>query len=162
MKRNGSFKSLIGLMLLLVVGCRERPPTTIQVTRIITREVVITRIVPGVGETQSCTLLGCQDRLTVGLTGDWPDSFSIDIVYAMSGESMQVARRCVNGRWAANDQPCNEIQLETGPNIVTITARWEDNSISQVYEPVYEQFQPNGPACEPVCLAGTITFDFPE
>lgn len=147
---------------LFLVGCAERPSTGLQVTRLVTREVVVTRIVPGGEAVQSCTLLGCQDSLTIGLTGARPKSFAIDIGYDMDGEYVQVTRRCENGRWAANDQPCTEIQLETAPNVVTITAHWSGNSTSQVYEPEYEPFRPNGPNCEPVCQVSTITFAFPE
>ncbi|MEJ2748436.1 MAG: hypothetical protein P8183_11100 [Anaerolineae bacterium] len=162
MKRNVLLKGLMGLVILLLVGCGERPPTVIQVTRLVTRVVVVTRIVPNGRDAKSCTLLGCQDRLTIGLTGDRPETFSIDIVYEAGGESMQVSRLCENGRWAANDQPCTEIQLEAAPDVVTVNAHWSGNSTSQVYEPDYEPFRPNGPDCEPVCQVSTITFAFPE
>lgn len=162
MKSKRIFTVFIGLVLVLLVGCRERPFTTIQVTRLVTREVVVTRIVPGGGEVQSCTLLGCQDRLTIGLTGARPETFSIDIGYNLSGERVQVTRRCENGRWATNDQPCTEIQLEAAPEAVTITARWGESRITQDYKPDYEPFRPNGPDCEPVCQLSTITFTFPE
>lgn len=160
MKPNWLFLSLIGLTLLLLFGCNERPSTTIQVTRVVTREVAVTRIIPGGGEVQMCTLLGCQDELTVELDVDLPETFSIDIVYEAGGESVQVTRWCENGRWITDDQPCVEFQLEAAPDEVAVTAHWGENKISQVYNPDYDPFRPNGPACEPVCWMGTITFSF--
>ncbi len=158
MKTNRLFISLIGLIILFLVGCGERPSSTIQATR----EIVVTPVVTEVVTRPSCTLLGCNDGLTIGLTGTWPDSFSIDVVYDAGGESMQVTKRCDNGRWAVNNQPCDEIQLETAPAVVTVTAHWGGNSTSQVYEPAYEPFRPNGPNCAPVCQVSMITFAFPE
>lgn len=149
MKSKRIFTVFVGLVLVLLVGCGEK----------VTSEVVVTRVVT---EVPSCTLLGCQDSLTIGLTDAWPESFSIDVVYEVGGENMQVTQRCENGRWTANDQPCTEIQLEAAPAAVVITAQWGENSITQEYTPDYEPFRPNGPGCEPVCQMSTITFAFPK
>jgi hypothetical protein len=148
----------VGLVLVLLVGCGERPFTTILVTR----EVVVTRIVPEGAPVPSCTLLGCEDTVTIGLTGARPETFSIEVAYDSGRVIVHEMYRCENGRWAANNRPCTEIQLEAAPQAVTTTARWGESRITQEYIPDYEPFRPNGPDCEPVCQVSTVTFAFAD
>lgn len=45
-----------------------------------------------------------------------------------------------------------------GVEQVTVTAEVDGDVQSREFEPVYEQFRPNGPGCDPICPVAEIEF----
>jgi hypothetical protein len=146
---------------LFIVCCADSPPelVTREVTRV--NQVVVTRIVtrpPG----KLCTLLGCGYGLVIKLERNTPSDFTIIVEYDESGESIMETRQGIGGFWNSGDVTCDLLLLTGTPNKLQLTAIWNGTELSKDYEPVYEEYLPNGPGCEPVCKRATLSFEFTD
>jgi len=125
--------------------------------------VVLMMLGPLVGG-QMCTLVGCVGGLNVELAG-LPafTPYQIELAFP-SGETQTVT--CDPGA-ADESEPfvksCSAggafFSLEQDvkpPQEITITVSINGDQITQVFQPKYEAFQPNGSNCPPVCYNATV------
>ncbi len=117
---------------------------------------------------QMCTLIGCQDSFVVDLTDDIPDNFTLEAV-GPDGESRTV--RCVDGRKQEQSPGLQESRTvcldktiflyDFTPEQVTLTVTWQNGQLTQMFDPVYSTFQPNGRGCPPKCRTAHVEVKFP-
>ncbi|MBN1315006.1 MAG: hypothetical protein JXA42_06045 [Anaerolineales bacterium] len=117
----------------------------------------------------TCTLLDCYDTLSINLAGTIPSDYTLTAT-APDGSSVQV--HCIDGiaqrgneKRSKNDPDCfpwGVILLDFAPDEITVTLKWDDNEVSQLFEPEYELHRPNGPNCEPECRTGCAVLDVPQ
>jgi len=56
-----------------------------------------------------------------------------------------------------------EIRIDAEPTEVEVALGYEGKTrVTYTSKPVYSEFRPNGPGCEPVCKSGAITMKVPE
>jgi hypothetical protein len=139
--------------ILLLLRC-SAPPVPTQ-----TPEVIVT-----------CTAEGCGVTLSVALTGNVPDDYVLE-ASTPDGETMSV--HCVGaegvypeGHFDRTSYPtCTSVGVDFvrfSPDRLAIAVQWGDRQVSQDFEPAYHSEWPNGPACEPECRIGQISFLLPD
>ena len=144
---------IAAIVILLLSGCSASPVPTES------PEVIVT-----------CTTEGCGITLSVALTGGVPDDYILE-AYTPEGEMMSA--HCVGaegiypeGHFERPSYPmCTDVGvdfLRFSPDRLTITVKWSDRQASQAFEPAYQSEWPNGPACEPECRIGQISFPLPD
>jgi hypothetical protein len=116
----------------------------------------------------ACTLVGCSGGLTIEIA-DLPASANYQISISFpSGET----RTLTCGSEAETntfDQSCSQtgayFRLATDvnpPKEITVTVEVNGKSVTQVFNPKYEKFQPNGTGCSPICYNATLKMNFPQ
>jgi hypothetical protein len=118
---------------------------------------------------QFCTLMGCVGDLNIeiaGLTANTP--FEVSVVYP-SGETQTLT--C--GTEAEQAEPFVSSCSPTGaffsltpdvepPQEITVIVTIDGKQTSEVIQPAYEKFQPNGEDCPPVCYTAKILFNLAQ
>ncbi len=117
-----------------------------------------------------CTLIGCAASLEVTLKGKHvPTDFTMT-VNSPAGDKVNV--HCTEGnaefdppeaaRWNPAC-PAGGVTFQNfTPQQITVTVRWHEGETTQTLEPVYSDFQPNGPQCEPTCRSGRVDVLIPQ
>ena len=112
-------------------------------------------VVSACGRAVYCTLIGCDDQLTVALAsapaaGPW----RVDVVTA-NGETASFecpdASRC----------GASAIFRNFAPTRATVTVTYGGRTGSTQVTPSYAQVQPNGKECGPICTQATVTVPLP-
>jgi len=104
----------------------------------------------------ACTDMGCSDRVTIRISEERPDSLSLTI-YLNDDTEAYATTHCTN-----TNHPCILGVEEKTPEIITVEATWENGESKQTFYPEYEDFQPNGPECPPICSRAMIEIDLLE
>jgi len=107
----------------------------------------------GTDNDQICTLIGCEDGVTVQISENRPDSLSLTI-YLNDDSEAHTSTICTN--------PDSSCAIRTGgktPETVTVEVEWGNELYRQTFTPEYEGFQPNGPNCPPTCRTALIEID---
>lgn len=110
---------------------------------------------PATPPVQACTMIGCEDGLTVRAEGSPAGPYRIEI--RAEGEETQV-HEC------SSASECGEIFLIGFlPDEVTVEVVAEDGRrVSRTVRPEYEALQPNGPGCPPTCRQARVTVPWEE
>lgn len=97
---------------------------------------------------QVCTLIGCNDGLSVQVTSAVTQSITVTV-----RANNQVIRtfRCEPGN------PCTSFIEDQMPTSVSVTVEAPGGTVNRVYTPEYRTARPNGPNCPPTCRQATIT-----
>lgn len=113
-----------------------------------------------------CTLLDCEDTLSVTLIGNPPPEYTIELV-STNGPTQAV--HCVDGQ----NQPRRRLSTEPmchqrgatfykfAPEQLTVNVIWEEGQLSEFRSPTYATEQPNGAGCEPICRTGSVIVSIP-
>jgi hypothetical protein len=112
---------------------------------------------------QMCTLVGCIGGLEIELLG-LPNAtpYEISIVFPF-GETQTLTCGTENDQSEAFVKSCSPSgaffsltpDVEP-PEEITVTVEANGKKVTQVFNPQYEKFQPNGVGCEPICYNATI------
>ncbi len=101
---------------------------------------------------QVCTEIGCSDGLFVTLRAAPGGEYTLTAT-AATGEDRN--GRCV----ITSDGSCLVGFPGFLPDEVTLAVSGDGQQASVTLEPDYEQFQPNGPGCPPVCRQASVEID---
>lgn len=105
---------------------------------------------------QVCTLIGCDDGVSISVSEERPDSLSLTLFINDETDPFG-SRDCDDpnlGCWF-------RIGGET-PDEVRVLIEWDGGEFSERFEPEYETHQPNGPSCPPTCNIASISIDLSE
>lgn len=105
---------------------------------------------------KACTLIGCNDGLSVTFKGTAPDNFSLklkaegqtELNLSCPGGSSQFT--CLPGRVLVNNYTPAQVE-------VTYTAG--DKTVTRSFTPSYTTASPNGPDCGPSCKQATVEIE---
>jgi len=106
---------------------------------------------------QVCTLLACENGLTVNLTQAPAGAYSIEVFTAAAANGPHYIFQCAS---AANCGTTTFFAEFTPANVVvrvTTQAGTREESVT----PGYQQVRPNGPNCGPECKQASITVALP-
>jgi hypothetical protein len=110
----------------------------------------------------ACTLVGCSGGLTVEVAG-LPASADYQISLSLPSGETHTLTCGSNAEANTFEQSCSQsgayFRLATDvnpPQEITITVEANGEKVTQVFNPHYEKFQPNGVGCEPICYNATI------
>lgn len=104
---------------------------------------------------KTCTLAGCFDGVFINISEERPDTLSITVY--LNGESVVYSSsQCTNP-----DHPCAIHINEKTPETVTVEIGWENGEYSNIFTPIYENIQPNGRGCPPVCTQAILEINLP-
>lgn len=118
-------KRAFGIALLVMLGCSSN----------------------AVDEQRACTLIGCEDGLSVQVSNSLNQSLTVNV---RSGAQLIGTFTCTAG------QPCaGFIRNQTPPN-VTVEVTSQAGTVTRNYMPEYRLSRPNGPNCPPECRQATI------
>lgn len=97
-----------------------------------------------------CTLIGCENGLTVEVNQSLQQSFTVNV---RAGTQTIHTFRCDPG------QPCRAFISNQTPDEVTVSidAGGGQQPVSRTYRPEYRLNRPNGPDCDPECKQATVT-----
>ena len=101
---------------------------------------------------QACTEIGCSDGLFVTLLAAPGGEYTVT---ATAGTGEVRNGRCV----VSQDGSCLVGLPGFVPAEVTLVVSGEGRQVSVTVEPNYEDFQPNGPGCPPVCRQASVEID---
>ena len=113
---------------------------------------------------QACTLMGCQDSLTVTMSGRVPPEFTMElaqrngrtiIVHCKDGSNVE------SGDQGAAFCTADGAIFFASPDIGSVTISWEGGGIDSEIAPVYSVLQPNGPGCPPTCRTAEVGIPIP-
>jgi hypothetical protein len=99
-----------------------------------------------------CTEIGCSDGLYVTLR--YTPSVELEIVASTSAGDERTASCVVNPNGS-----CLVGFYGFVPEDVTLAVFGGDQPVSVTLQPAYEDFQPNGPGCPPICRQATVEFN---
>lgn len=107
---------------------------------------------------RACTILGCATGMSIRLTGNIPEEFTIELV-GKDGTTRKI--NCPAASEAAIGCSSELILIYDGykPEEVRITIFWEGGSITEHFRPIYTTLQPNGPDCPPICHHANLTMN---
>jgi hypothetical protein len=116
----------------------------------------------------ACTLVGCSGGLTIDVVG-LPPSANYQISVSFPSSETRTLTCGSEAETNTFDQSCSQtgayFRLATDvnpPQEITVTVEANGKSITQVFNPTYEKFQPNGKSCEPICYNATVQMDISE
>jgi hypothetical protein len=113
-----------------------------------------------------CTLVGCVGGLNVEVIG-LPDAtpFETSITYP-SGETQILFCPGETDESIPFEKVCSEkgVFFALPPDVnpppkITVTITTSAGKWTEVFQPDYQKFQPNGPGCEPTCYNATIVMN---
>lgn len=115
---------------------------------------------------QECTLLGCENTLSISMSGDIPNEYTLMVT---DSEGNDIIKSCISGEGRSLSNSSGGVICESwgvsirnySPDDLIITIDWANGSMSESFRPTYEQFRPNGPGCPPVCRVGMVSITFP-
>jgi hypothetical protein len=98
--------------------------------------------------------IGCEDSFMLSLTGELPAEFSLTVVGTdglrfESGISCSLVDCSKELSW----------HILGNPEEITVTVEWADTSVSQVFEPTYMPYNPNGEDLVPICMISAVTME---
>ena len=105
---------------------------------------------------QVCTLVGCEDGVSISISEERPDSLSLT-VFINDETDPYGSRECVDERLG-----CGFWVGGKTPETVRVHIEWDEGEFSENFEPVYEAYQPNGPDCPPTCAMASIEINLFE
>lgn len=108
---------------------------------------------PHTGCESYCTHVGCNDGFSITISDERPDSLSINI-YLNDNTDAFVTRLCTH-----QDNPCIIGINEQTPGVVSVEIDWKNGEFNEIFNPEYEDIQPNGPSCPPTCAIAKIEID---
>ncbi len=102
----------------------------------------------------ACTLIGCEDGLSVDVQGDLPASYTVSLEAA--GMAM-VEYQCTAAA------PCSVPHFvpDFTPETVVVRVQGGGVDYSETVTPEYTISRPNGPDCPPECQQATIVVQVP-
>ena len=97
-----------------------------------------------------CTLIGCDDGLSVVVNHTLPQSFTVTV---------RVATQTLHTFRCDPGQPCQAFVRNQTPEEVTVSidAGGGQPPVSRTYRPEYRINRPNGADCPPDCKQATVT-----
>lgn len=98
----------------------------------------------------ACTLIGCEDGLSVEFQRPPAGAFRIEA--SVPGDPTQYAIDC------ASAATCFPMFPGLVAQRVTIRLVTQEGTRTQEFQPRYEDFYPNGRRCGPACRQATVTF----
>jgi len=104
----------------------------------------------GIGNGQACTLIGCDDGITIQLSDERPDSLSLTVYTDDTSEAID-SILCTH-----QDTSCFIRLGGLTPETVAVEIEWNSGAFRETFTPKYESFQPNGAGCPPVCSIATV------
>jgi hypothetical protein len=102
----------------------------------------------------ACTEIGCNDGLSVDLTGNVPTSGTVEAEDLDSGEIRSEAIQVIQGT-------ANIFFAEFTPTNVTVRVMDDSVLASVDVAPTYETARPNGPDCPPECSQARLSINVP-
>jgi hypothetical protein len=96
-----------------------------------------------------CTLIGCSDGINLVLTGEVPESYFITIGVP-DGESQRF--EITDNNIKSGHHFFGDITAEK----VYVTIEAADTTFTEVFEPEYKKFKPNGSKCPPTCMQANL------
>jgi hypothetical protein len=96
---------------------------------------------------RACTEIGCNDGLSVEITGTIAGRTTIEV--AAAGQTTRTFE-CNPG------QACRGFLDNYMPAQATITVRMPDRTVERSVSPQYVESRPNGEGCPPVCRQATV------
>ena len=105
---------------------------------------------------QVCTLVGCEDGVSILIGEERPDTLSVTVFVDDESEPYG-AIECTDP-----DHPCFFRVGEETPEKITVDIKWEGGEFLESFEPAYEAYQPNGPDCPPTCATASIEINLFE
>lgn len=150
------FSLSVGFLFMLT-GCGQSNSNPVTATRIIEDTFVSTRT-----QLQPCTLMDCNDTLSVVFEGHVPADFIVDIAYETADGSINVSKQCANDQWVMSGESCRSTLIDMAAEEVTVMLYWEGESLTEIFHPDFTEFRPNGQQCEPVCRMGSISVVVPS
>lgn len=101
----------------------------------------------------SCTLIGCDDGLSV--------QFSRPPVGAFRVEATVLNDPVVAAIDCADAATCMVRFPDLVAEHVTLRLITSEGTVTQQFQPRYEDVRPNGPRCGPACRQATVTLQLP-
>ena len=110
-------------------------------------------------EVIECTVIGCEDSLSINLVGDVPEEYRVDLVI----NDMILSRECISiesseASSISAHADCREwgvIFWGFSPEEAVVRVYSGELLIEEDIRPIYEIFQPNGFDCPPICRVGS-------
>lgn len=96
-----------------------------------------------------CTLIGCDDGLSVTITNPPPAPFRVEA--SVAGGGARYGQTC-------NATPCSVFFIDFTPASVRIDVVAGTDTVTRHFDPAYVLSRPNGAGCEPECRMATVTF----
>jgi hypothetical protein len=118
------------------------------------RSVVLTMLA-ACGPGADCTLIGCDDSLTVKFTKPPVAPFRIEA--RGSPEEAPRVYECTDIATCIKAP----ILERFGPSVVTLTITYQGRSTARQVQPQYTGLYPNGKHCGAACRLGTVTVSLP-
>ena len=117
-----------------------------------------------------CTLVGCSGGLHVEVTNLPASSpFQISITLPFGKTRTLLCDPNNADQVDSFEQSCSPsgayFQLPTNvkpPKRVTVAVTADGKTVTQIFTPTYEKFQPNGAGCEPTCYSASLEFKFAQ
>ena len=101
----------------------------------------------------ACTLIGCDDGLSVRFSRPPAGAFRIEAT--VPNDPAVVAIDCVNAT------SCTLMFPGLVAEQVTLRLITAQGTVTQQFQPRYEDLHPNGRRCGPACRQATVTFQLP-
>ncbi|TVQ06700.1 MAG: hypothetical protein EA359_00820 [Balneolaceae bacterium] len=99
----------------------------------------------------NCTQMGCSDGVTVILSGELPESYSVTLeAHSIDPQKIEIE----NGEIFSGIHFFGEITSEQ----IHVTFDTGEKIISQTFEPEFSKYRPNGQRCPPTCLQANLKF----
>jgi hypothetical protein len=103
--------------------------------------------------TGACTLIGCHDGLSVQFSRPPVGSFRVEATFP--NDPTVLAIDC------ADASSCELIFRDLAAEQVTLRLIMAEGTITQQFQPRYENLYPNGRRCGPSCRQATVTMQLP-
>ena len=110
-----------------------------------------------------CTLVGCSGGLSIDIA-DLPSGVEYQVSLILPSGDM-ITQVCDANPEASFEKSCSEkgvfIALPTDvdpPESITIEVFVDGQTYTKDFTPIYEEFQPNGEGCPPICYNAVVLF----
>ncbi|MGV3523422.1 MAG: hypothetical protein ACO1RX_04320 [Candidatus Sericytochromatia bacterium] len=108
-------------------------------------------------EGQSCTLIGCQDGLSVRVDSAVGTAFTLELKTPDGATRSLICPAGGEGAICLNETVLISDYL---PEQLSVTLTAGERSVSRDFTPVYIQNEPNGAGCGPSCKQGSVEIGF--
>ena len=129
--------------------------------------ILATDMDPSTPEPKECTLIGCDDTLTVQIYGYIPKTYMVVLI---DPDGDEVEFQCGQEELTLQPNYYYDPKCESwgfwlsnySPNIVEITMEWDGEIFSKTVRPSHNYSYPNGPDCPPECRSGRASIYIPN
>ncbi len=130
---------------------------SLQITACSTTEIKTLTTTP-----KECTLIGCEDSLSITINGNIPDKYMIRLVDSKGAKTEIIcsAGQIYSQSSTSYESSCEEWGIALfnySPDVLDLTISWDEESFSKRVQPNYEDYYPNGQDCPVGCRTGSVS-----